>query len=149
MEYTNAQPSDIPMELLLEADPSAHSINSYLHDSWCYVARKDGAIAGACIAKLIREHTAEIFNVAVHPEFQQQGIGSGILRFTLGELANNSVRRVELSTGTFGYQLAYYQRCGFRVDSVVKDHFLDNYPEPIFEDGIQHKDVLRLYLELE
>ncbi len=31
---------------------------------------------------------------------------------------------------------------------VIKDHFLDNYPEPIFETGIQHKDMLRLYIQL-
>ncbi|MCG9574500.1 GNAT family N-acetyltransferase, partial [Vibrio diabolicus] len=25
---------------------------------------------------------------------------------------------------------------GFRVDSIVKDHFLLNYPEPIYENSI-------------
>jgi hypothetical protein len=71
------------------------------------------------------------------------------LKFALTELANKKVNRVELGTGTFGYQLAYYQRIGFRVESVLKDHFLANYPEPIFENGIQLKDMLRLYIELE
>ncbi|TOM30113.1 GNAT family N-acetyltransferase, partial [Vibrio parahaemolyticus] len=29
-----------------------------------------------------------------------------------------------------------------------KDYFLLNYPEPIYESGIQHKDMLRLYAQL-
>lgn len=64
------------------------------------------------------------------------------------EPGGKGVSRVELGTGSFGHQLTYYQRHGFRVDAVVKDHFLIHYPEPLMEYGIQHKDMLRLYLEL-
>lgn len=103
---------------------------------------------GACVVKALDETTAEIFNVSVAAPFQQQGIGSELLRFALHELKNSNVQRVELGTGTFGYQLTYYQRLGFRVDSVLKDHFLKHYPEPIFEQGIQHQDMLCLSLDL-
>ena len=149
MEYSEVGSTEIPIQLLLEADPSEQSIRSYLNESWCYVAKNDGQIVGVCIAKLTNDNTAEIFNVAVYPDFQQQGIGSGVLKFALNELVNKKVNRVELGTGTFGYQLAYYQRIGFRVESVLKDHFLTNYSKPIFENGIQLKDMLRLYIELE
>ncbi len=94
------------------------------------------------------EQTAEIFNIAVAPARQQQGIGSGLLRFVLASLAEKGVRRVELGTGSFGHQLTYYQRHGFRVETVVKDHFLIHYPEPLMEHGIRHKDMLRLSLKL-
>ncbi|MBZ5488365.1 GNAT family N-acetyltransferase [Halomonas aquamarina] len=123
-------------------------IASYLHEAWCFAAKREREILGACIAKPIGAETAELFNIAVYPQFQQQGIGSGLLRFALGELRNRNIQRVELSTGSFGYQLAYYQRHGFRVDRVVKNHFLDHYPEALFEQGIQHQDALRLYMVL-
>ncbi|GAK84499.1 hypothetical protein JCM19238_2066 [Vibrio ponticus] len=35
------------------------------------------------------------------------------------------------------------------METIVKDHFLLHYSEPIFEHGIQHKDMLRLALTLE
>ena len=149
MEYTEVSRYEVPMQLLLEADPSERSIESYLNDAWCFAAKRNGQILGACIAKSTSEGIAEIFNVSVYPTFQQQGIGSGLLSFALSQLAAKHVIRVELGTGTFGYQLTYYQRLGFRVDSVLKDHFLVNYPEPIYEDGIQHKDMLRLYIKIE
>ncbi|WP_261885873.1 GNAT family N-acetyltransferase [Vibrio pomeroyi] len=148
MEYVELEPREIPMALLLEADPSEASIASYLDESWCYAAKQDNRIIGVCVVKLIGENVAEIFNVSVSPAHQQKGIGSKVLAFALKQLAQHDVKRVELGTGTFGYQLTYYQRAGFRVDSVIKNHFIDHYPEPIFENGIQHQDMLRLYIEL-
>jgi hypothetical protein len=52
-----------------------------------------------------------------------------------------------VGTGTFGYQLAFYQRHGFRVTSIDRDFFIKNYSEPIFEDGIQLFDMLRFALK--
>ena len=82
------------------------------------------------------------------PNQQAKGIGTQLLAFTLPQLKASGFHRVELGTGAFGYQLRYYQRLGFRVDSVVKNHFLEHYSEAIYEDGVQHKDMLRLYLKL-
>ena len=59
------------------------------------------------------------------------------------------VKRLEVGTGTFGYQLAFYQREDFRADAIDKDFFLINYEEPIFENGIQLKDMLRLGLNFD
>jgi GNAT superfamily N-acetyltransferase len=148
MEYAEVSRDDVPMQLLLEADPSLQSIQSYLDGAWCFVARLDGEVAGACIARPIAGDCTEIFNIAVQPGMQQRGIGSGLLKFVLAELAAKQVRRVELGTGAFGHQLAYYQRLGFRVHAVWRDHFLEHYPEPVIENGIQHKDMLRLSIEL-
>lgn len=148
MQLFRITPATIPMDLLLEADPSETSIRSYLDDAWCFVAKDKEQIVGVCIAKAIGDNKAEIFNLSVYPSHQQQGIGTALLRFTLKQLAEHDVARVELGTGTFGYQLTFYQRVGFRIDAVIKDHFLDNYPEAIFENGIQHKDMLRLYINL-
>ncbi|WP_417505723.1 GNAT family N-acetyltransferase [Marinomonas gallaica] len=148
MEYSQVKHAEVPIQLLLEADPSEKNIRSYLRDSLCYIAKNNGKAVGACIAKFTSDKVVEILNVSVCPSFQQQGIGTGLLQFALNEFHSQKVKRVELGTGTFGYQLTYYQRIGFRVDSVVKDHFLKNYPEPIYENGVQHKDMLKLYIEL-
>ena len=90
----------------------------------------------------------ELFNIAVRPNQQAKGIGAQLLAFTLAQLKAGGFHRVELGTGAFGYQLRYYQRLGFRVDGVVKNHFLEHYSEAIYEDGVEHKDMLRLHLKL-
>lgn len=148
MTFVEMNPAHLPLALLLEADPAASRIAAYLPGAWGFAALADNEVVGACVAGLVGEQTAEIFNIAVAPNRQQQGIGSGLLRFVLENLAGKGIGRVELGTGSFGHQLTYYQRHGFRVHAVVKDHFLIHYPEPLMEHGIQHKDMLRLSLAL-
>ncbi|SBO11487.1 putative N-acetyltransferase YvbK [Vibrio mediterranei] len=148
MQFVEVKSSEIPLDLLLEADPSEVSISSYLSDSWCFAAVDNGRILAACIVKPETQSLAEIFNVSVYPKLQGQGLGSQLLKSVLSRLSGKGITRVELCTGTFGYQLTYYQRLGFRVDSIIKDYFLLNYPEPIHENGIQHKDMLRLFVQL-
>jgi N-acetylglutamate synthase-like GNAT family acetyltransferase len=148
MEFIEVDSNQVSLDLLLEADPSEESISSYLSDSWCYAALDNGRILAACVVKAQNSNLAEIVNVSVYPEYQGKLIGSELLVFALSQLSKKGISRAELGTGTFGYQLTYYQRLGFRVDSVVKDYFLLNYPDPIFENGIQHQDMLRLYKQL-
>ncbi|MGD8778057.1 MAG: GNAT family N-acetyltransferase [Ignavibacteria bacterium] len=137
------------MSLLLEADPSEKCINKYLSGSLCFGAFVDNVMVGVCVTKQIRPNISEIFNIAVSPDFQKKGIGTKLIKYALSQLVDKSIKVVKLGTGTFGYQLTFYQRLGFRVESVIKDFFLDNYEAPIFEQGIQLKDMLRLYLKLE
>ncbi|AWF80915.1 GNAT family N-acetyltransferase [Microbulbifer sp. A4B17] len=148
MKYTQIPVSDAPLYLLLEADPSKKKIDTYLPGSWCFAAIDAGVVEAICVAKEIDTAIAEIFNISVSPKMRQQGIGSKLLKFTLSEITTKGVHKIELGTGTFGYQLAFYQRHGFRVDSVIKDYFLHNYDQAIIENGVQHKDMLRLSLDL-
>lgn len=82
------------------------------------------------------------------PGYQNQGIGTELLQHLFGIVKERNGESVEVGTGTFGYQLAFYQRAGFRADRIDKDFFLLNYKEAIFENGIQHKDMLRLLIKL-
>lgn len=147
-EIREISPDLVPKRLLLEADPSIERVSQYLKDSLCYVAVLQNEIVGVCILKPIDRFRIELFNIAVLPENQKSGIGSQLLQFVLDCLKKKNFESVELGTGTFGYQLSFYQRYGFRVDSICKDHFINNYDEPIFENGIQLKDMLRLILKL-
>lgn len=139
---------DVPLALLLHADPSELSVKKYLVDATCFGAFVESKIVGICVLNSNTNGCAEIFNIAVSPENQRQGVGTKLLDFVIRQLIDSGEKRVELGTGTFGYQLLFYQRLGFRVDSVWKDHFVDNYDEPVFEDGLQLKDMLRLGLSL-
>jgi len=85
-------------------------------------------------------------SMAVHPAHQKSGYGTALLTWVIDFFRNCGARQLEVGTGTFGYQLAFYQRHGFRVTSIDRDFFVNHYPEPIFEDGIQLFDMLRLTL---
>lgn len=147
MLINEVPPSEAPMDLLLLADPSVEKINGYLPVSRCFVACFQGALAGVCVVKPGAANVYELMSIAVAPAEQQHGIGTQLLKYVIAAVGQAGAERLEVGTGTFGYQLAFYQRHGFRVTGVDRDFFLSNYAEPIFEAGIQLKDMLRLSLE--
>jgi ribosomal protein S18 acetylase RimI-like enzyme len=134
------------MELLLLADPSEDKIRSYLPGSRCFVASRDAVVVGACVVQPRGTDTYELMSIAVDPAHQKSGYGTALLKWVVDFYRDLGARQLEVGTGTFGYQLAFYQRQGFRPTSIDHDFFVDNYPEPIFEDGIQLLDMLRLTL---
>ncbi|BDY04628.1 GNAT family N-acetyltransferase [Ferrimonas sp. YFM] len=148
MELVEISPSQLPMPLLLEADPCEEKIRGYINSCLGFAATQDGVYLGACLVLPDRNDAAEILNLAVIPSKQGQGIGTALLRWTLEQLSAKGIHRVELGTGSFGPQLTFYQRLGFRVTQVQRDYFLTHYAEPLFEQGIQHRDRLWLSLDL-
>jgi len=138
--------ADAPMELLLLADPSIDKIRSYLPKSKCFVASINGAVVGACIVQPIGAGAHELMSIAIQPAHQKSGYGAALLKWVINFFRESGASQIEVGTGTFGYQLAFYQRHGFRVTTIDRDFFVNNYPEPIFENGIQLFDMLRLTL---
>ncbi len=138
--------TDVPMELLLLADPSERMVRSCLIGSRCFVACIDDAVIGACVVQPREPGAHELMNIAVQPAHQKSGHGTALLKWVLECFRESGARQMEVGTGTFGHQLAFYQRQGFRVAGIDQDFFTRNYPEPIFENGIQHIDMLRLVL---
>jgi len=138
--------ADAPMELLLLADPSEDKIRSYLSGSKCFIASSGAVVVGACVVQPRGTGTHEVMSIAVHPAYQKSGHGTALLKWVIDFFRSSGARQLEVGTGSFGYQLAFYQRHGFRVTSIDHDFFVKNYPEPIFENGIQLVDMLRLTL---
>jgi len=135
------------MELLLIADPSEDVVKRYLDESKCFLAYSNDTLAGVCIIKPIAEGVLELKNIAVVPAFQHKGVGTALLKHVIEKARESGTQCLEVGTGTFGYQLTFYQRQGFRVKCIDHDFFLKNYAEPVIEDGVQHKDMLRLAIE--
>ncbi|MGX5203002.1 GNAT family N-acetyltransferase [Aliikangiella sp. IMCC44632] len=134
----------IPMALLLLADPYEAKVKAYLAGAACYAAFIDNKLVSACVTNVNTHGEIELFNIATFSEWQGQGIGTQLIEFVIHDLRSRNISKLVLGTGTFGYQLTFYQRVGFRVDAVVKAFFIDHYNEPIIENGIQHFDMLRL-----
>ncbi len=139
--------TNAPIDLLLLADPSEDKIRSYLSGSKCFIASIGTLVVGACVVQPRGSDTHELMSIAVLPDHQKSGYGTALLQWVIDFFRNSGARQLEVGTGTFGYQLAFYQRQGFRVTSIDRDFFIKNYPEPIFEDGIQLFDMLRLTLK--
>jgi len=138
-----------PMELLLSADPSPAIIQDYLSRGQCYIARQDQTIIGVYVLLPTRPKTVELVNVAVAESHQNQGIGKQLVQHAIQTAREQQYDTIELGTGNSGVsQLALYQKCGFRIVGVDPDFFVRHYEEPIYENGIQCRDMIRLMQDL-
>lgn len=143
-------PRDAPWPLLLDADPSRAKVEAYLARATCFAARADAdaAVLGLCALLPTEPGAWELMNIAVAPALQRQGLGGALLRHAIAWVQAQGARRLDVGTGSFGDQLLFYQRAGFRVVGVERDFFLRHYLEPLWERGLRHRDMLRLTLAL-
>lgn len=138
-----------PMELLLSADPSKEIIEEYLLRGDCYVAERDNQIMGTYVLVATKPDTIELINIAVAENYSGKGFGKQLIKDSIKRAATKGYRIMEVGTGNSSTgQLVLYQKCGFRIDRIEKDFFLQHYSEDIFENGIQCRDKICLSQQL-
>ncbi|MGY6743600.1 MAG: GNAT family N-acetyltransferase [Cecembia sp.] len=138
-----------PIELLLLADPSRELIEQYLSESSIFLASSKGKTKGIIALYPIEESILEIKNLAVVPSFQKKGLGKNLILFAENFAKANGYTKLRICTGnTSFHQLALYQKLGFQKKDKILNFFLEQYPEPIFENGMQCKDLIVLEKEL-
>ena len=140
----------VPYDLLLLADPSKAIIEAYLAASKVFVAEKDQKVIGAIVLSPLTNIMTEIKNVAVTPELQGQGVGTYLIENAIQFSIQKGYKSICIGTANSSVgQLYLYQKLGFEMNEIKKDFFIDNYPEPIHENGIRAKHMIVLTRLLE
>ncbi|ETT86433.1 GNAT family N-acetyltransferase [Viridibacillus sp. FSL R5-0477] len=140
---------NIPMDLLLQADPSEEIVLEYLQRGECFVMEDEDSIIGVYVLIPTRPETAELVNVSIHEDQQGKGLGKMLIQHSIATAKSKKYKTIEVGTGNSSIsQIALYQKCGFRITHVDRDFFIRHYSEPIFENGIQCIDMVRLSQDL-
>ncbi|WP_178119468.1 N-acetyltransferase [Pseudomonas sp. SCB32] len=138
-----------PWPLLLLADPSREQVQCYLRESCLLALLAGGRTLGVVVITPRSEGAAEITNLAVDEAWQGRGLGRRLLESAIARARVDGLQRLLIATGNSSLaQLGLYQRAGFRIVGIEPDYFVRHYPEPIFENGIQCRDQIRLALAL-
>lgn len=140
--------TDALLPLLHDAEEDDDRIRAALGDPLCVVyAALDGeALVGAAVVRWERP-SSELLYIAVAEQARGTGVGRQMMTALLQELPRHS--RVML-VGTANSSLdniAFYQKCGFRMHEIRRDHF-DYIQPPIVEDGIPMRDMIVFHYEL-
>lgn len=139
----------VPLELLLLADPSKEIVEGYVQRGECYVAESEEQLLGVYVLLPTRPETLELINVAITEQQQGRGLGKQLVIHAIMTAKEKGYKTLEIGTGNSSIgQLALYQKCGFRMVGVDRDFFVKHYPEEIFENGIQCRDMIRLSQDL-
>lgn len=138
-----------PMDLLLLADPSQKHVQEYVERGECFIAKIGSETIGVYVLLPTRPGTVELVNVAVLEDHHGRGIGKQLVMNAIQIAKSKGYKTIEVGTGNSSIgQLAFYQKCGFRITGVDIDFFIRRYTEEIFESGIQCRDMVRLSQDL-
>lgn len=136
---------ELPYDLLLLADPSREIIDSYIRDSRVYLALIGDVRVGVYVLTPLEDKKAEVKNIAIHESWQGRGLGKQLLTDAAIKARDLGFRTLVIGTGNSSVaQLYLYQRSGFEITAIRKDFFIQHYPEPIYENGIQCKHMIML-----
>jgi len=113
-----------PWDLLLMADPSKKSVANCLKKGSCFAAFQEKEIVGTYI--LVKKNsTMEIANIAVSKKNQGRGIGKLMIKDAIKQSKKMKIKRIIVVTGNSSIsQIAFYQKCGFRIFGVKNDYFV-------------------------
>lgn len=134
------------LPLLILADEQEDMIDRYLEKGTMYVL-DDYGVKAECVVTDEGNGVLEIKNIAVDPSFQKMGYGKSLIEFVEKQYAGEySV--LQVGTGDSPLTLPFYEKCGFERSHIVENFFTDNYNHPIFENGVQLKDMIYLRKKL-
>jgi ribosomal protein S18 acetylase RimI-like enzyme len=139
------------LPVLSDAEEGKERIRATLLDPTCaaYASWLDDRLAGAAVVRWEEDEPSEIVYIAVISDLRGRGYGKQIIYFLQEELRKR--RGYSLIVGTANAALeniAFYQKCGFRMFEVRRDYFAYIQP-PISEHGIVLRDMLVFRYDLE
>ncbi len=135
------------MDILLIGDEEETMVLKYLEACSLYALYDFRVVKSVCAVLPVDKNTVEIKNLATFPEFQNQGCATFLLNFLFNKYKNR-FHYIILGTGENEKTLNFYKKFDFKEFSRIENFFLENYPHPIFENGVQLKDMIYLKKEL-
>jgi ribosomal protein S18 acetylase RimI-like enzyme len=141
----NLDKEEVPLHLLLDADPSEKQIRCYLPISHLFGLFIENQIRGVLVITPMKQQELEIKNLAIDAAFRGQGFGKMLIRFAIDFARSEGCKAIWIGTANSSvFQLALYQKMGFELHDIKYHFFTEQYEEPIWENGIQAKHLLLL-----
>ena len=134
------------MDILLIGDEQEDMVMRYLDRGRLFVMEKADEACAVCVVT-DEGGDLEIKNIAVLPQYQRKGIGREFISF-IEKKFTGQYKRIILGTGDSPLTVPFYEKCGFKRYSVIKNFFIDNYDHPIIEAGVRLCDMICFEKEL-
>lgn len=135
------------LSLLLLADEQENMIDKYIDRGIMYVLDDEGIIKAECIITDEQNGVLEIKNIAVKPKYQRKGYGKVMIDFIVKNY-KEKYSILQVGTGDSPLTIPFYEQCGFIRSHCIKNFFIDNYEQPIYEAGVQLIDMIYLQRKL-
>ncbi|MBK1895175.1 GNAT family N-acetyltransferase [Chryseobacterium paridis] len=144
-QINNKDKTQIPYDLLLLADETEEAINKYISNCEVYLLIQNGQRIGVIALHKNTDTELEIKNMAIIDRYRNKGLGSILINKAKEMAKENHYSSLLVGTSDTGFQqIRFYEKNGFIKKEIRKDFFIKNYPAPVFENGLQMKDMIVL-----
>ena len=127
------------LELLLEADPSKEMINKYLPNGELFVLTYNDEPVCVSVVTKIDNDTVELKNIATKESYRGKGYATKMIRYLED---NYKTRYKKMIVGTTENNIPFYVKQGFdKYEKTIKNFFVENYDEEIFDGNMQCVDM--------
>lgn len=130
------------LSLLLLADEQENMIDHYLEKGKMFVL-DDAGVKAECVVTDEGNGILEIKNIATDPHYHGKGYGKQLIDFIV-QRYTGQYTILQVGTGDSPLTIPFYEKCGFTRSHVIQNFFIDHYDHPIFENGVQLKDMIYL-----
>jgi ribosomal protein S18 acetylase RimI-like enzyme len=132
------------MPLFLLADPEEQAIYKYIEQCDIFAGLNAAVPIGAAAVLPLDEESCELKNLAIDPAFQHKGYGRQLVEYLFTRYKDKfAFMQVGTSDATRD-TIRFYTRCGFQYAYRIKNFFIDNYQNPVYDSGIQCVDMVVL-----
>nr|AIA13044.1 Acetyltransferase (GNAT) family [uncultured bacterium] len=149
LEIVESRNKNLLVPILHDADEDDVRIASAIVDmaNISYAAYIGDECVGAAMMHWQLDES-EILYIAIRAADRGKGYGRELIAAIVNMARERSTQALVVGTASTSVDnILFYQKCGFRMDSVRKDFF--NYkPTPVYEHGIQLRDMVMLRYEL-
>lgn len=149
LEIRVSHDTELLVPILHDADEDDVRIANAIVDraNTSYAAYIGDACVGAAMMHWQADES-EILYIAVSEAERGKGYGTKLITALVDMALERSTQALVVGTASTSVDnIIFYQKCGFRIDSVRKDFF--NYkPTPVYEHGILMRDMVMLRYEL-
>lgn len=141
--------TEIPYPLLLLADETTEAIDQYIFKSDIYILNNGTQDIAVMALHENSDSELEIKNMAVIESYRSKGIGSILINKAKEIALENQFKTLTVGTSDTGFQqIRFYEKNDFIKKGIRKDFFIENYPFPIYENGLQMRDMVILEFPL-
>lgn len=143
MQLIPSRDAALLFPLITEAEENQSRTEDAINDhaNTAYLLSIDGGIVGAAVMHWDTDES-ELLYIQITRDYRGEGIGKGAVAALLDEARARGVKSVIVGTANTSLDnIAFYQKCGFRMDSIRKN-FFEYFSEPVYEHGIQMRDMI-------
>lgn len=147
IDKLNSNEKEKYMDLFLEADPEIEVVRKYIEDAEAFgIFDNDKIICVIAITKVDNE-ICELKNIATAKEYRGNGYGKEIIKEVAYRYKDKYKKMI---VGTTENNIPFYVKCGFdKYYKTVKNFFIDNYSEEVWDGALQCIDMYYYYMELQ